>query len=258
MKTVIFCGGKGTRMGSQAQGIPKCLVEIGGKPIIEHLLRYYSSYGHNSFVLCLGYYGNQIKSYFANYKLQNQNITIDMASGQIHYAHHDVNWEVTLVDTGLDSQTGARLGQVRKYVELEEDFLVNYADGLSDVNINDVVDFHLKTKRLATLTAVHPVSRFGEVEISDDGTVQSFVEKPIGNSWINGGFFVMNNRIFNHLDDNPIELGLLIALASTGQLGAYRHLGFFSPCDSPKDLAYLNDLYDQKEAPWLHSWRKKA
>lgn len=239
------------RMGSHVQGISKCLMEIGNKPIIHHLLQYYSYYGHSSFILCLGQYSHQIKSYFLEYETRNRDMTVDMRTGNVTlHGWSDINWEVTLVDTGLESQTGWRLSQVYKYLGEDETFLVNYADGLSDVDINNVIKFHQRSGKLATLTAVHPVSRFGELEIISN-EVRNFVEKPIEKEWINGGYFVMNRGIFKYNDPGAIEVGLLPNLSREKQLGAYNHEGFFSPCDSPKEVDYLNSLVKQRQAPWM-------
>lgn len=231
MKTVILCGGRGTRLNELGTMVPKALVEVGEKPIIWHLLKLFSSHGFNDFALCLGYLGDQIKGYFVE-------------------GNSDESWNVGLYDTGLDTNTGGRLKRIEGDLAGEETFLVTYGDGLADVNLSELLAFHRAHGKIATLTAVHPISNYGLLDIGTDGEVVSFREKPALKEWINGGFFVFDREIFEHLDENSIlEREPLEALAEAGELMAYSHLGFWKCMDTYKDSVEFNQLWETG-APW--------
>ena len=255
MKVVVLCGGQGTRLREETEYRPKPLVNIGGKPILWHIMKIYSAYGLHDFVLCLGYKGEMIKDYFINYDLLNSDFTIHMGSKQIvrdNVAHDEANWRVSLVDTGLNTMTGGRLARVRRYIGSDEDFLLTYGDGVSDVNVCELIDFHRRSGRIATLTGVHPVGRFGELDLRGD-SVRHFAEKPASSdTWINGGYFVMNRRIFDYLDgdDCILERGPLERLSAEGQLGVYRHPGFWQCMDTLRDMEHLNHEWASGRAPW--------
>lgn len=231
MKTVILCGGRGTRLGEHGVSVPKALVDIGGRPIIWHLLKVYSSYGLNDFVLCLGYLGDSIRQYFA----ENLND----------------NWKLILADTGEDTNTGGRVKRVTQFLDGSEDFCVTYGDGLSDIDLGKLLDFHRSHGRLATLTAVHPRSNFGLIKLDGDGAVTEFQEKPVISDWVNGGFFVFNHRILDYLDDDSVlERRPLEQLARERQLIAYQHNGFWKCMDTFKDNLEFNQLWDSGSAAW--------
>ena len=229
MKTVILCGGRGTRLGEHGKSVPKALVRIGEEPIIWHLLQLYSRFGLDDFVICLGFLAAEIKGYFANSPLASN---------------------VSLVETGLDTNTGGRIKKVEQYLRDEERFCVTYGDGLADVDLAKLLDFHRDHGRIATLTAVHPVSNFGLLDVGDDGRVENFREKPVLKEWVNGGFFVFERAIFDYLDDDSILEGEpLMRLADEGELMAYRHDGFWKCMDTYKDSLEFNELW-KKGAPW--------
>jgi len=255
MKVVILCGGKGTRLREETEYRPKPLVQIGGKPILWHIMKTYSAFGFHEFVLCLGYKGEMIKDYFINYDLLNSDFTISLGTKQImrdNVAHDEANWRVSLVDTGDETMTGGRLARIRKYIGNDQNFLVTYGDGVSDVSIPDLLRFHHDSGRIATLTGVHPIGRFGELSV--EGTaVRNFAEKPeASDSWINGGYFVLNQRIFDYLDgdDCILERMPLERLSSEGQLGIYRHSGYWQCMDTLRDMEQLNRQWSSGEAPW--------
>lgn len=232
MKTVILCGGRGTRLGAHGASVPKAMLEIGGSPILWHILKLYSHYGLNDFVLCLGHLGEQIGRYF-------QGCAANTA------------WRVAMSDTGLETNTGGRISRVRRYLTDEDVFCVTYGDGLADINLKNLVEFHLKHGRTGTLVAVRPRSNFGLVQLEDDGTVVEFQEKPPTENWVNGGFFVFNRRLFDYLDDDAIlERAPLESLAAERQLVAYKHSGFWKCLDTYKDYLELNEIWDSGEAPW--------
>jgi glucose-1-phosphate cytidylyltransferase len=256
VKVVILCGGQGTRLREETEYRPKPMVEIGGRPIVWHVMKGYSHYGYSDFVLCLGYKGSMIKEYFLNYEAMNGDITLTL--GQLHaIAYHDQHDEqdfaVTLADTGQHTMTGGRLARVKRYVHRDEAFLVTYGDGLSDVNIAKVVDFHRKHGKKATLTTVRPVSRYGVIGINGSGAVKHVNEKPMLDSWINAGFFVFDRGVFDYLDggdDCVLERAPLERLAADGQLMAYRHEGFFYAMDTYREYQYLNELWNSGAPPW--------
>ncbi|MBX9766532.1 MAG: glucose-1-phosphate cytidylyltransferase [Bdellovibrionales bacterium] len=255
MKVVILAGGMGSRISEESHLRPKPMIEIGGFPILWHIMKMYSAYGLTDFVICCGYKGYVIKEYFANYFIHNSDVTFDLAenSVRIHQAKAEP-WKVTLVDTGLDTLTGGRLKRVREYLK-EETFCMTYGDGLSDVNIGELIQFHKRHGLSATLTAVQPPGRFGALEIKDS-VVTQFHEKPMGDgSKINGGFFVLSPKVFDHIsgDSSIWEREPLEALAKEHQLAAFPHSGFWHPMDTLRDKHYLEDLWRDRKAPWK-SW----
>jgi glucose-1-phosphate cytidylyltransferase len=254
MKVVILAGGFGTRLSEETKEIPKPMVRIGDKPIIWHIMKLYSQYGHNEFIICLGYKGYIIKEWFANYFLHNSDITIDVRNNNIQI-HDNITepWKITLVETGLQTQTGGRLKWIRKYVD-NESFMLTYGDGVSDVRINDLVDFHSNNGKILTVTAYRPKGKFGSINMDNNGNVLSFTEKPIGDGmWINAGFFVCNPGVFDYLSggDNEIfEREPMEKLANDGELCAFKHYGFWQPMDTLRDNIELNKLWDSGNAAW--------
>jgi glucose-1-phosphate cytidylyltransferase len=253
MKVVILAGGYGTRLSEETVNIPKPMVEIGGKPILWHIMKIYSHHGYNDFIICLGYKGYIIKEYFMNYFMHMSDITVDLSNGgiKVHNSKAE-NWKVTLVDTGLDTMTGGRIKRIKDHLDGER-FMLTYGDGVGDVNINSLVKFHESHGKLATMTAVQPSGRFGTLRISDDKKVESFVEKPAGDgAWINGGFFVLEPQVIDYIkDDSTIwEREPLENLTKESQLFAYKHEGFWKPMDTLRDKIELDRLWSTKEAPW--------
>jgi len=253
MKTVILCGGRGTRISEETEAIPKPMVEIGNKPILWHIMKTYSHYGFNEFILCLGYKGFMIKEYFFHYFLHMSDVTIDLAKNdtQIHSSSSEP-WKVTLVDTGLETMTGGRLKRIEKYIG-DESFMMTYGDGVVDINIKKLTDFHKKSKLLATITAVQPTGRFGSLDINNNGRITTFLEKPKGdNMWINAGFFVLEPEIFNYISADNIswEKEPLEKLAKEGELVAYKHTGFWKAMDTLRDKIELERLWQLGQAPW--------
>jgi glucose-1-phosphate cytidylyltransferase len=253
MKTVILAGGLGTRISEESHLRPKPMIEIGGRPILWHIMTLYSRHGFNDFVVCLGYRGYMIKEYFANYVLHNADVTIDLAKGAIEYhATKHEPWRVTLVETGEHTMTGGRLKQVARYLDPAEPFFLTYGDGLSDVDLTALAAFHRQHGREATVTAVAPPGRFGALEI-DQGRVERFSEKPPGdNGLINGGFFVLNPSVLGRIDgdDTVWENAPLEGLAHDGQLMAFRHDGFWAAMDTLRDKNQLESLWASGAAPW--------
>jgi len=254
VKTIILCGGQGTRLREETEYRPKPLVEIGGRPVLWHILKYYAHFDVRDFVLCLGYRGHMIKEYFLNYEAMNNDFTICLGEkNRIVYegAHDEQDYNVTLADTGLDTMTGGRVARVRRYVQ-DDTFLVTYGDGLTDLDLGRAIEFHRSHGRLATVTAVRPTSRFGILDLSAEGEVQRFVEKPQLDGWASAGFFVFNQRVFDYLggDDCVLEQEPLERLAAENQLMAYRHDGFFYAMDTYREYLYLNELWSSGTAPW--------
>ena len=254
MKAVILAGGLGTRLSEETGVRPKPMVEIGDEPILWHVMKIYSSYGINDFVVCLGYKGHVIKDYFANYCLRVGEMTFDLAMGTMTMHRNKAEpWRVTLVDTGADSMTGGRLKRVRDHVE-DGSFCLTYGDGVGDVDIGALVRFHRAHGRLATLTAVQPPGRFGAFNLPvDSSAVETFQEKPQGDgAWINGGFFVLEPAALDTIDgDSTVwEHGPLNRLSALGQLMAYRHTGFWQPMDTLRDKSVLTELWNSGRAPW--------
>jgi len=254
MKVVILAGGLGTRLSEETDIKPKPMVEIGGKPILWHIMKIYSHYGFNEFIICCGYKGYYIKEYFANYFLHQADVTIDLAENSINVHKSNAEpWKITLVDTGVNTQTGGRIKRIQEYVG-NEPFLLTYGDGVSDVNIKDLVDFHKKSGKKATLTAVQPSGRFGALEFNDEHGVSSFMEKPTGDgAWINGGFFVLEPSIFDYITEGDTtiwERKPLEKLTQENQLSAYKHTGFWRPMDTLRDKMELNEYWNSGTAAW--------
>ena len=255
MKVLILAGGLGTRISEESSARPKPMIEVGGKPILWHIMKAYSHYGINEFIICCGYKGYVIKEYFANYFLHNSDVTFDMHgnSMEVHERFAEP-WKVTLVDTGEETMTGGRLKRVGQYVKDDEAFCFTYGDGVSDINIKSLIDFHKKQSVKATLTAVYPPGRFGALDITDH-KVTTFKEKPKGDGgMINGGFFVLSPDVLSLIyDDSTIwEQGPLETLAKEGQIAAYEHCGFWQPMDTLRDKNYLEELWSSGRAPWRH------
>jgi glucose-1-phosphate cytidylyltransferase len=252
MKAVILAGGLGTRISEESSLKPKPLIEIGGMPLLWHIMKIYSKHGINDFVICCGYKGYMIKEYFANYSLHMSDVTIDMKNNSIQVHHKSVEpWKVTLVDTGLDTMTGGRLGRIKKYVE-DNTFCFTYGDGLADINISELITFHKNKRKIATITAVQPQGRFGILEIDKDD-VSAFIEKPAGDgNWINGGFFVLEPKVFDYIkgDSTIWEREPLERLAREKQLSAYRHKKFWYPVDTLRDKNHLESLWNSGKADW--------
>ena len=254
MKVVILAGGKGTRISEETQTIPKPMVEIGGKPILWHIMKIYSHYGFNDFIICLGHQGYMIKEYFSHYFMHMSDVTIDLEKNKtiIHNTSSEP-WKITLVDTGIDTMTGGRLKRVQPFIK-GKSFLMTYGDGLADIDLRALLLAHRKNKRLATLTAVQTSLRFGVLDINANSTVNTFLEKPKGeSSWINGGFFVLEPEVFNYLKDGDLtvwEREPLEKLALDGQLAAYRHRGYWQCMDTLRDKNELEGLIRLGRAPW--------
>lgn len=252
MKAVILAGGFGTRISEETQVKPKPLIEIGGMPLLWHIMKTYSHHGINDFVICCGYKGHMIKEYFANYSLYNSNITIDLKENSIQVHSTDVEpWKITLIDTGVNTMTGGRLKRVKKYLD-DESFCFTYGDGLSDINLKELIEFHKNQSTLATVTGVRPPGRFGAMSISNNKVIK-FQEKPEGDGdWINGGFFVLEPKIFDYIDDDDTiwEQDPLKKLSAEGQLSVYLHTNFWQPVDTLKDKKYLEELWEVNNAPW--------
>lgn len=255
MKVVILAGGLGTRLSEETDVRPKPMVEIGGRPIIWHIMKIYSHYGFNEFVVCCGYKGYVIKEYFANYFLHQTDVTFDLANNkmEVHNSGSE-NWKVTLVDTGINTNTAGRIKRIQKYVG-NEPFMLTYGDGVADINIPELIQFHKKSGKLATLSSIQLPGRFGNVETDANGTVTTFQEKPLGDGvWINGGFFVLEPGIFNYLDGNMDDVQWekkpLIEIAEAGQLSAYQHNGFWKCMDAIRDKIELEALWQSGAADW--------
>jgi len=257
MKTVILAGGFGSRLSEETQVRPKPMVEIGGKPILWHIMKIYSAYGINDFVICCGYKGYMIKEYFANYFLHQSDCRFDLKNNRMEVLRNGVeHWNVTLVDTGENTMTGGRLKRIREYVGNEATFCFTYGDGVSDINIRELIDFHLREKALATLTATQPPGRFGALTLGSAQTrVNDFHEKPGGDgAWVNGGFFVLEPQAMDYItgDETVWERDPLERLARDGALAAYKHRGFWHPMDTLRDKIYLEELWKSGRAPWKH------
>ena len=252
MKAVILAGGLGTRLAEETAVRPKPMVEIGGKPVLWHIMKIYSHYGINDFIVCLGYKGYVIKEYFANYFLHMSDVTFDLAENRMEIRDRHVEpWRVTLVDTGESTMTGGRLKRVRNYLD-DETFCFTYGDGLSDVNVGQLIDFHRNQGRMATVTAVQPPGRFGALDIQDQ-RITRFAEKPQGDgSWISGGFFVLEPSVLDYITDDSCswEREPLEQLATQGQLSAFAHAGFWHPMDTLRDKTLLEELWQTQRAPW--------
>jgi glucose-1-phosphate cytidylyltransferase len=254
MKVVILAGGKGTRISEETQTVPKPMIEIGGKPILWHIMKTYSHYGFNEFVICLGYLGYVVKEYFSHYFLHMSDLTIDLSKNEMEIHNNTAEpWKVTLVETGAETMTGGRLKRVQQYVG-DETFMLTYGDGVGNVNIAQLVAEHQRKKKLATLTAVQNAGRFGSLELTKQDQVKTFLEKPMGeSSWINAGFFVLEPEVFAYVkkgDATVWERDPLEQLAKKGQVHAYRHRGFWKPMDTLRDKIELEKLWHSRQAPW--------
>lgn len=256
MKTVILCGGKGTRMREETEFRPKPMVEIGGRPLLWHIMNIYAHYSFKDFVVCLGYKGSMIKQYFLNYEAMNNDFSIQLGSRtaiQYHNNHNEADWRVTLIDTGAEAQTGARVKKIESYIDTDV-FMLTYGDGLSNINIKNLLEYHKSHGKIGTVTGVHPPSRFGELVMKSD-RVESFSEKPKTiNGLISGGFFVFNRSIFDYLEDEDgciLEKRPLENLSSDGELMVYPHEGFWQCVDTYRELEMLNDMWKSSNAPWF-------
>jgi len=258
MKVVILAGGMGTRLSEETDLKPKPMTEIGTKPMLWHIMKIYSHYGFNDFVLCLGYKGYLIKEYFANYFLHQADVTIDMKNNRMEVHHRKAEpWKVTLVDTGLNTMTGGRIKRVQEYIG-KKPFMLTYGDGVADVDLKKLAAFHKKSGGYATMTAIQNLGRFGAIDMKADGKVRAFEEKPHGDgAWINGGFFMLEPEVFDYIKDgdasvwerNPLE-----TLAAEGQLAAYQHTAFWKCMDTLRDKTELEKLWQSGSAPWK-LWR---
>jgi glucose-1-phosphate cytidylyltransferase len=254
MKVVILAGGMGTRISEESHLKPKPMIEIGDRPILWHIMKIYSHYGYNDFVICLGYKGNAIKEFFLNYLVYESDVTFNFRNGREIFTHqHSAEkWTVTLVDTGFSTMTGGRVKRIQKYVN-NEPFMLTYGDGVSNVNIHELVEFHKSHGRYVTVTAAQPTGRFGALNVADTGEVEGFTEKPKGdNAWVNGGFFVMQPEVFDYLggDDVGLETDPLQNISRNHQFMAYKHTGFWQPMDTVRDKTVLEELWDRGNAPW--------
>ena len=253
MKAIILAGGFGTRITEESAYKPKPMIDIGGKPILWHIMNIYSQHGINDFIICCGYKGYLIKEYFAHYHIHMSDMTVDLQSGDIRYYNSKAEpWRITLIDTGLNTMTGGRLKRVKDYVD-NETFMLTYGDGVSNVNLTELLNNHKKNGRIVTVTAVQPGGRFGALDVSDEGRVSSFVEKAKEDGgWINGGFFVLEPQIFAYLKDDKtvFEKEPLEKIARENQLFAYKHDGFWKPMDTLRDKIELEELWESGKAPW--------
>lgn len=252
MKTVILCGSRGTRIRGETESRPKSLVRIGEKPIIWHIMKAYAHYGFNEFILCVGYKGDMIKQYFMEMFYLNNDFTLSTGENsnlQFH-TNHQENWQITIVDTGLESQTGKRIKQIEKYIDTD-DFMMTYDDSLSDVNLNELLESHKKSKKITTLTGIKPPSPFGVFQLTD-GIVTSFKEKPISDDWMNGGYMVLKRNVFRYISDEncAFEQEPLHCLAQDAELSIYQHSGFWTAIDTDQDIERVNELWREESAPW--------
>lgn len=258
MKTIILCGGYGTRIRDVADNIPKPMIPIGGYPILWHIMKYYAHWGHKEFVLCLGYKSEIVKDFFLNYEAHTKDFTVTLGntrSVEYHTDHGEVDWRVTLAETGLNAMTGARVKRVQKYVGDEDNFMLTYGDGVGDIDLEKLLEFHRSHGKILTLTGVRPPGRFGELMSDDTGKVTEFNEKPQASGGrISGGFFVCRRELFNYLNDSEnlvFEQEPLNSLVRDGQLMVYEHNGFWQPMDTYRDYSLLNNLCEQGKAPWI-------
>lgn len=256
MQVAILCGGQGTRIRDVAEDIPKPMIPIGNRPILWHIMKRYAQYGCKDFILCLGYKSWIIKQYFLNYHLAESDFSVTLRPGgsqvRLHDACFSEDWTITFAETGLESMTGCRVQRIEKYVKGDA-FMLTYGDGVADIDIGRLVEFHSRHGKLATITAVNPPSRFGELEMCGDQVVEFNEKTQVERGWINGGFFVLNRAIFSRLADDPslvFEQAPLTGLAGDGELMAYRHHGFWHPMDCSRDHRYLNELWHAGKAPW--------
>ena len=259
MKVVILAGGFGTRISEESHLIPKPMIEVGEKPILWHIMKIYSHYGFNEFIICLGYKSYVIKEFFADYYLHTSDVTLDLSKNEMTvHNNYSEPWKVTLVDTGLNTMTGGRIKRIKDYVG-DETFMLTYGDGVADINIDNLIDFHKEQENMATMTAIHLDGRFGVLDINDENIISGFAEKSKEDGgWINGGFMVLEPEIFDYIDDDEtiFEQKPLETLANENELRAYKHEGFWQCMDTQRDRLLLEDLWDKKQAPW-YIWDKK-
>jgi glucose-1-phosphate cytidylyltransferase len=258
MKVAILCGGYGTRIRDVAENIPKPMIPIGEYPILWHIMKYYSSWGHDNFVLCLGYKGDSVRDYFVNYRSHTTDFTIDMSGKnpvKYHTNQKTENWKVTLAETGQNTMTGARIKRVMKYFKDEKNFMLTYGDGVGDIDMKKLLDFHNAHGKILTVTGVRPPGRFGELQCLEGGLVTEFNEKPqTTGGRISGGFFVCRNEIFNYIDDredNVFEQEPLRNLVKDSEMMVFKHDGFWQPMDTSREYQLLNQMYEQKKSPWV-------
>lgn len=258
MKVIILAGGLGTRLSEETTNLPKPMVPIGNLPILLHIMKIYSHYGFNEFIICLGYKGHVVKEYFNNYYLYNSDVTFDFSDDLIFaknnmtiHSNRSEPWKVTLVDTGLETLTGARIKKVQKYIG-NETFMLTYGDGVSDVNIKDLIDHHINNEKLLTITASLPTGRFGSLDIDSDSSLKGFIEKPKGdNNYINAGFMVVEPEFFNYINgDVMLEQEPILDAVKHCQVSAFKHDGYFCPMDTIRDMNMLNELWNGGKAPW--------
>ncbi|MDP3713059.1 MAG: glucose-1-phosphate cytidylyltransferase [Mycobacteriales bacterium] len=256
MKAVLLAGGLGTRMREETEFRPKPMVEVGGKPVLWHIMKMFSSHGINEFVVCAGYKSEIIKEYFLSYEARNNDFTITLGKSHelvFHDQHLEADWTVTVADTGAATMTGGRVARIRRYVEGDGPFMVTYGDGLADVDLTDLLAFHRAHGKAATITTVQPLSRFGLVDLDGDSVVQSFREKPQVHDWVSAGFFVFEQSVFDVLDGGDemvLEQEPLAELAARRELVAYQHSGWWQPMDTYRESTMLNEMWDRGDAPW--------
>lgn len=258
MKTVILCGGYGTRIRDVSDNLPKPMIPIGNSPILWHIMKYYAAFEHKEFILCLGYKSEIIKDFFLNYSVRSNDVTITLGSDDpVNYRrpHSEEGWKITMAETGLNSMTGARVKQIRSYIGDDEHFMLTYGDGVGDIDIDKLIAFHLAHGKVATLTGVRPPGRFGELEYDNDNKVLGFNEKPqTSEGRINGGYFIMNRKFFDYLNDDEdlvLEQEPMKALVKDNQLMVYEHDGFWQPMDTHREYILLNKMFENKKAPWV-------
>ncbi|MDZ4815343.1 MAG: glucose-1-phosphate cytidylyltransferase [Verrucomicrobiota bacterium] len=257
MKVVILCGGKGTRLREETEYRPKPMIPIGNRPILWHIMKTYASHGYKEFVLCLGYKGEMIKDYFRNYMWMTSDVTLKLGrtpSNKFHTSHEEEDWSVTLADTGQETGTGGRIKKIESYLGTDENFFITYGDGVGNIDIKASLAYHIKHKKLLTLTSVRLPGRFGELAISTDGQIERFAEKPpVSEGRINGGYFIASKEIFKYLDPDPkhmFEKEPILKLIQDKQLMAYNHDGFWQPMDNYFEYTLLNQLWADEKAPW--------
>ena len=254
MKVVILAGGKGTRISEESRIKPKPMVEIGGRPILWHIMKIYSAFGYRDFIICCGYKGHIIKDFFTHYYRYQTDSTFDIKEGtSVSHCSNVEPWRVTLADTGYDTLTAGRILKIREYIGEDDNFMLTYGDGVADINLDDLLAFHKKHGRIATITTTQPEGRFGAIKLDDDGMISGFKEKARKDqSWINAGYMVLNRQIFDYLGDGSqmLEAAPFEDLARDKQMAAYRHPGFWSPMDNVHDRDYLQGLWEQGHAPW--------
>lgn len=255
MKTIILCGGIGYRLKEETEFKPKPMVYVGNKPILWHIMKIYAHYGYKDFILALGYKADYIKEFFLNQKAFTSDFTLNTKSHEVNYHLSSRNelddFTITFVDTGLDTQVGERILKCQQYIpEKDENFMVTYGDGVSDINIDNLVEFHKKQKTVGTITGIHPHSRFGSIMTNGDNLVRNFSEKPVLNDWINGGYMVFNRKFFKYLHEGEMEHPGLVRLVKEKQLSIYKHEGFWYAVDTYKELEELNGMWNSGKSPW--------